>query len=74
MKHKDYLSHARSLTAKDIYGKITENRKKLASLEQDKILGKLKNPHEIKAMRLEIARLNTIMDEKLVASLKEKKS
>ena len=74
MKHRDLLTHIRSLTEGDIYGKITESRKKLANLEQDKILGKLKNFHEIKALRLEIARYKTILDEKLTASLEEKKS
>lgn len=72
MKHRDFLNHVRSLTEGDISGKITESRKKLANLEQDKILGKLKNFHEIKSLRLEIARYNTILDEKLVASLNEK--
>lgn len=72
MKKQDFLSQTRNLPVKDIYAKITENKKKLTKLQQDKILGKLKNYREITELRRNNARMITVLDEKLTESLKQK--
>jgi len=68
MKRRDFLSQVRALSPDKLSGKITESQKKLVLLQQDKLLGKLKNPRDITSMRLEIARMKTILDEKVAES------
>ena len=65
MKHRDELEQIRRWPIKEISAKITESKKALFILNQEKILGKLKNVATIKAKKREIARLATILDEKV---------
>lgn len=65
MKHKEELQQLRNLTEKQLSGKINDSQKKLVELEQDKVLGKIKNIREITAVRKGIARMMTILDEKV---------
>ena len=68
-KVKDELRDLRSLTVKQLSVKITDSRKKLVTLNQDKILGKLKNAKEINTVRKLVARANTVLDEKIIQEL-----
>ncbi|MEK7202381.1 MAG: 50S ribosomal protein L29 [Patescibacteria group bacterium] len=70
MKKTEILDKARRSTLKEISDKITENRKQLFTLNQEKILGKLKNVAEIGQIKRNIARLSTILDEKVSESVK----
>jgi len=70
MKKTETLDKARRSTIKEISVKITENRKQLFTLNQEKILGKLKNVSEIGQIKKEIARLATVLDEKVSESVK----
>lgn len=70
MKTTEELQTFRGLTPAQISAKITDSRKKLSSLRQDKVLGKIKNVHEITQIRKSIARLQTILDEKIAAAVK----
>ncbi len=70
-KRADQLREIKSLPVGQISGRITEAQKKLAMLRQDKLLGKLKNPKEIGELKKTIARLKTVLDEKVTASIKE---
>lgn len=70
MKHKDVLTQLRASTPAQISDKINDSRAKLITLEQDKILGKLKNAREITATRKFIARAMTILDEKVTNETK----
>lgn len=70
MKKTETLDKARRSTLKEISDKITENRKQLFTLNQEKILGKLKNVAEIGQIKKNIARLSTILDEKVSESVK----
>ena len=70
MKKTETLNKARRSTIKEISVKITENRKQLFTLNQEKILGKLKNVSEIGQIKKEIARLATVLDEKVSESVK----
>jgi large subunit ribosomal protein L29 len=65
MKHTEELKQIKSSTPREISAKITDSRVKLVKLNQDKILGKLKNFREITTLRKSIARMNTILDEKV---------
>lgn len=71
MKTKEQLTDLRGLTVKQLSVKITEARKKLVTLHQDKILGKIKNVHEITAIRKSVARMSTILDEKISEDIKQ---
>jgi len=64
-KQTEQLRTLRALTEAKLSGKISDSRKKLITLEQDKVLGKLKNVREITAIKKEIARIKTIIDEKI---------
>lgn len=70
-KIKDFLHQHRLLSVKEIYAKMIESRKKIIELEQGKILGKVKNYREIRQLKRELARLITILDEKLLDKAKE---
>lgn len=71
MKHKEQLTELRRLTEKQIFGKIKDNQTKLVTLQQDKMLGKLKNTGEINQLKKSVARLFTVLDEKISAATKE---
>lgn len=70
MKKTETLEKARRSTINEISVKITENRKQLFTLNQEKILGKLKNVAQIGQIKKEIARLSTILDEKVSEAVK----
>ncbi|MCR4277476.1 MAG: 50S ribosomal protein L29 [Candidatus Berkelbacteria bacterium] len=65
MKKTETLDKARRSTINEISAKITENRKQLFTLNQEMILGKLKNVSQIGQIKREIARLSTVLDEKV---------
>jgi len=69
MSRKENLEKTRRWTTKEISGKITESKKALFTLQQEKILGKLKNVAQIRSLKREIARLKTILDEKISQEL-----
>lgn len=69
MKRRDLLSDLRALSTEKLSGKITESQKKLVLLQQDKLLGKLKNVKELSSLRTDIARMKTILDEKVTEQL-----
>lgn len=69
MKRTEQLTDFRGLTAKQLSVKITEARKKLVTLRQEKVLGKITNLHEITAVRKQIAQLNTVLEEKVRAEI-----
>lgn len=70
-KRLDALREMKALPVNQIPGRITDAQKKLAMLRQDKLLGKLKNPKELGQLKKTIARLQTVLDEKLTAAIKE---
>ncbi len=70
MKTRNYLREARAFTVKQLTGKIDEGKKKLIDLDQQKLLGKLKNFGEISILRRRIAQLMTIRDEQITAQIK----
>ena len=65
MKKTEIIDKARRSTLKEISDKITESRKQLFTLNQEKVLGKLKNVSEVRQIKRNIARLSTILDEKV---------
>lgn len=72
MKHREQLERARLLSVKEISVKMAEGRKELFIFQQEKILGKLKNVAQINHKRREIARLATILDEKVSQAQSQK--
>ncbi|MBI4948110.1 50S ribosomal protein L29 [Candidatus Berkelbacteria bacterium] len=73
MKRKDELSGLRSLTEQKLSGKIVEEQKRLTTLMQQKALGSLKNVREISSVKKSIARIHTVLDQKLAEKIKESK-
>ena len=71
MQTKEQLERARLLSVKDFPVKIVEARKTLFALEQEKILGKLKDTNQIRRKKREIARLATVLDEKVTQMAKQ---
>jgi ribosomal protein L29 len=69
MKRQDQLTALRRLTDKDLSDKISESQKKLVVKRQEKLLGKVKNTAELNSLRKEIARMKTVLDEKISAAL-----
>ena len=72
MSRKDQLESGRRWTTKEISDKIAEGKKELFTLNQEKILGKLKNVAQIGHKKRAIARLATILDEKITHELTKK--
>ncbi len=70
MKKSQVLDQARRSTVKELSDKISKEQKELFTLNQDKILGKLKNIAEIGQIKRNIARLSTILDQKVTESIK----
>lgn len=64
-KKTEYLAKTRHLTIKQISDRINQEKKQLFVLNQEKILGKLKDVSQIKEIRKNISRAATILDEKL---------
>lgn len=71
MKVKDQLSGLRRLTEGELSDKIINSQKNLVVKHQEKLLGKLKNTAELNYLKKEIARMKTILDEKVTARLEE---
>lgn len=69
MKIKDQVLGIRRLTEKELSVKIVENQKKLIIKQQEKLLGKMKNTAELNSLKKEIARMKTILDEKIAAQI-----
>ena len=61
----------RELPVAEIEKQIRDNREKLLMLRLKKTTGQVENTHELKALKLDIARMETIRKEKIDA---EKKS
>lgn len=70
MKRKEFLDKSRRLTTSEISGKIAEERKQLFTLNQEKVLGKLKDVAKIGQLKRNIARLLTLLDEKVSETIK----
>ena len=71
MKIKDQLSELRRLTEGELSDKIINSQKNLVVKHQEKLLGKLKNTAELNYLKKEIARMKTILDEKVAARLED---
>lgn len=69
VKRKDSLKDLRAMSEVLIAKKNTTLHKRLIELNQEKILGKLKNVGEIKQIRRLIATGHTILNEKITASI-----
>lgn len=69
MKTKELLEKSRRLGSKELLAKVNEEQKRLFTLQQEKILGKLKNTGEITSTRKAVARLRTILDEKITEEM-----
>jgi len=54
----------RQLSDKELHQKLVELRKKLAELRFNLSAGRLKNPHQIKETKKDIARILTILNER----------
>jgi len=65
MKRRDFVREARTLTTQTLADRVASGKKQLLELNQQKMLGKLKNYRAIKGLRREIARLRTVLDEKI---------
>lgn len=69
MKRRDALKQHQGLTEKQLSAKIIESQKALVVKRQEKLLGKLKNTTQLRTLRRDIARMKTILDEKVSAGL-----
>ena len=70
MKKSELLDKTRKSTIKEISAKIAEERRQIFNLNQEKILGKLKDVAAIGRTKRRIARLLTVLDEKVSESVK----
>ena len=55
----------RNLSVEDINKKIVENKQELFELRMKQATGNLEKPHKINALRKEVARLKTVLTEKM---------
>ena len=58
-------SEIRKMSASDINKKIAENKTELFELRMKQATGTLDKPHRINALRKDVARLKTVLTEKL---------
>ena len=58
-------SEIRKMSVKDINNKITEIKTELFELRMKQATGTLEKPHMINALRKDVARLKTVLTEKL---------
>jgi len=70
-KIKEILKRIRAMKEKDIVAEIREKEKRLAQLTIKKELDKIKNHSQISNLRKDIARLKTIIRQKIIKSLEE---
>lgn len=72
MKRRDQLIELRRLTEKQLSDKIIESQKAIVVQRQEKLLGKVKDTAKVKDLQRDIARMKTILDEKITARLSTK--
>lgn len=65
MKRIEYLKEIKAKSLKDIYAEVTKLRAELVTARLDLGLSKLKNPHQIKALKRKIALSLTLICEKV---------
>lgn len=58
-------SEIRKMSVEDINKKIAENKAELFELRMKQATGTLDKPHRINALRKDVARLKTVLTEKL---------
>lgn len=58
-------SEIRKMSVEDINKKIAENKTELFELRMKQATGTLDKPHKINALRKDVARLKTVLTEKL---------
>lgn len=58
-------SEIRKMSVEDINKKIAENKTELFELRMKQATGTLDKPHRINALRKDVARLKTVLTEKL---------
>ena len=58
-------SEIRKMSVEDINKKIAENKTELFELRMKQATGTLDKPHRINALRIDVARLKTVLTEKL---------
>lgn len=68
-KITDIIKELRGLTISELSVRIIEARKEAVHLQQAKLLGKLKNTQAIGQTKKTIARMQTILDEKISENL-----
>lgn len=69
MKRAELLKELRQSTVKEISAKISSERKEFFILNQDKVLGKIKNVAQIKQRKRNLARMLTTLDEKITENI-----
>ena len=65
MKRNDKMKEFQKLTTEEINKKITEAKEELLKLRMKQATGTLDKPHRINALRKDVARLKTVLTEKL---------
>lgn len=58
-------SEIRKMSVEDINKKISENKQELFELRMKQATGTLDKPHRINALRKDVARLKTVLTEKI---------
>lgn len=71
MKRNDFIKEIRHLSVEQLTGKIRESKQRLIELDQEKLLGKLKDVASRKFIRRQIAQMATVRDEKVSEKVKE---
>lgn len=70
MKRQDLVNYHQQ-TSQNLEAEIDKRERLLVEARQKKALGQLKNLHEVKALRQDIARLKTIIRNKQLNTVKE---
>ncbi len=70
IKQADFLKELRHLSVEQLTGKIQESKRRLIEIDQEKLLGKLKDLSSRKYLRRQIAQILTIRDEKIAEKVK----
>lgn len=65
MKRNDFMKELRHLSVEQLTGKIQESKRRLVEIDQEKLLGKLKDVASRKHLKRQIAQMLTIRDEKI---------
>ena len=65
MKRNEKMKEFQKLTTEEINKKIAENKEELLKLRMKQATGTLDKPHRINALRKDVARLKTVLTEKL---------